>query len=117
MRALAAAVRKISPGRGDRIALLCPGVKRSHHVRHAILAAGAEVVQVSPLMTADEIMRLLVDSRAEVMLCHRNMIAVGSQAARMAGIRLFTIGPPSRAPGSDGRLEDLAEALAANARG
>ncbi|OPG08990.1 AMP-binding protein [Microbispora sp. GKU 823] len=117
MRALAAAVRKISPGRSDRIALLCPGTMRSHHIRHAILAAGAEAVQVSPLMSVDEIMRLLLDSGAVVMLCHRDMITLGSQAARMAGIRLFTIGPPSSAPGSDGRLEDLAEALVATAKG
>ncbi|MBT2227961.1 AMP-binding protein [Nonomuraea sp. NEAU-A123] len=112
VRILAAALKKISPGRGDRIALLRPGMVKFCRVHHAILAAGATVVPVSPLITVDDVMRLLVDSRAVVLLCHSDMVPVGAEAARMAGIRMFTVGPPSRAPGSDSRLEDLAAAVA-----
>lgn len=114
VRTLAAALKKISPDRGGRIALLCPDPVKFRRVHHAILASGATVVQMSPLITVDEITRVLVDSRAVLLLSHRDMVTEGSEAARMAGIRMFTIGPPSRAPGSDGRLEDLAEAVAAS---
>ncbi|WP_344978095.1 AMP-binding protein [Streptosporangium fragile] len=111
VRIQAAALKRLGLGCGDRIALLCPDTAEFPCAHHAVLAAGAAVVPVSPLLTVGETMRVLVDSRVDLLLCHSDVVTVGAEAARMAGVRMFTIGPPTRAPGADGRLEDLAEAM------
>ncbi len=108
IRFLAAALRRITPRRGARIALLCPHRVGPCRVHHAVLAAGATAVRVGPQLTAHEIMRVLVDTSAVLLLCHSDLVTEGAEAARLAGIRMFTTGPPTRAPGSEGRLEDLA---------
>jgi long-chain acyl-CoA synthetase len=108
-RTQAAALIRLGVRPGDRVALMCPNTAEFPRAYYAILAAGAVVVPVHLLLTAEEAEQVLSDSGARLLLCHARFSEVGAEAARGAGARMFTIGPRSSTPGSDGRLEDLAE--------
>ncbi|MEU1209242.1 long-chain fatty acid--CoA ligase [Nocardia sp. NPDC005825] len=71
---------------GDRVALMGPNTADFPRAYFAILAAGATVVPVHLLLTADEAEYVLRDSGATVMLCHPMVEAVGKEAASRAGI-------------------------------
>ncbi|PPJ19100.1 long-chain fatty acid--CoA ligase [Nocardia nova] len=76
--------RGIRPG--DRVALMCPNTADFPRAYYAILAAGATVVPVHLLLTADEAEFVLRDSGATLLICHPQVESVGAEAARRVGI-------------------------------
>ena len=76
--------RGIRPG--DRVALMCPNTAEFSRAYYAILAAGATVVPVHLLLTADEAEFVLRDSGATLLICHPQVESVGADAARRVGI-------------------------------
>lgn len=76
--------RGIRPG--DRVALMCPNTAEFPRAYYAILAAGATVVPVHLLLTADEAEFVLRDSGATLLICHPQVESVGAEAARRVGI-------------------------------
>lgn len=76
--------RGIRPG--DRVALMCPNTADFPRAYYAILAAGATVVPVHLLLTADEAEFVLRDSEATLLICHPQVESVGAEAARRVGI-------------------------------
>jgi long-chain acyl-CoA synthetase len=85
-RAVAAALADLGVGPGDRVALLAPNVADFVRSYYGILAAGAVVVPVPTLLTADEAAYILRDSGAGLLLRHHQFAALGDAAARAAGI-------------------------------
>ncbi|MEC3920124.1 long-chain-fatty-acid--CoA ligase [Nocardia sp. CDC160] len=71
---------------GDRVALMGPNTADFPRAYFAILAAGATVVPVHLLLTADEAEYVLRDSGAKTLICHPMVEAVGKEAARRVGI-------------------------------
>lgn len=76
--------RGIRPG--DRVALMGPNTADFPRAYFAILAAGATVVPVHLLLTADEAEYVLRDSDAKLLVCHDMVAAVGGEAAERVGI-------------------------------
>jgi long-chain acyl-CoA synthetase len=106
-RGYGAGLRELGVGPGDAVALLIPNVVDFPRAYYGALAAGAVVVPVHLLLTADEVAYVLRDSGADLLVCHTSMIATGGAAARTAGVRLVTVGPPALAgePGPGGQSE------------
>ncbi|MEC3958385.1 long-chain fatty acid--CoA ligase [Nocardia sp. CDC153] len=71
---------------GDRVALMGPNTADFTRAYFAILAAGATVVPVHLLLTADEAEYVLRDSGAKMLICHPMVEAVGKEAASRVGI-------------------------------
>ncbi|MET9491595.1 long-chain fatty acid--CoA ligase [Nocardia sp. NPDC006630] len=71
---------------GDRVALMGPNTADFPRAYYAILAAGATVVPVHLLLTADEAEYVLRDSEASLLICHDMVATVGKAAAERAGI-------------------------------
>ncbi|MBO4205973.1 long-chain-fatty-acid--CoA ligase [Micromonospora echinofusca] len=78
---------------GDTVALLVPNVVDFPRVYYGALAAGAVLVPVHLLLTADEAGYVLRDSGATVLVCHGSQLTVGAAAAARAGIPVLTVGP------------------------
>lgn len=110
-RTQAAALAKLGVRPGDRVALMAPNTAEFPRAYYAILAAGGVVVPVHLLFTADEVAHVLRDSGARLLLCHAAQAETGGRAAMATGTRMVTMGPQTRAVGSDGQLEDLAQTL------
>lgn len=110
-RTQAAALVRLGVRPGDRVALMAPNTAEFPRAYYAILAAGAVVVPVHLLLTAEEAAHVLRDSGAGLLLCHAAQAEVAGKAAAEAGVRMFTVGPEVRVAGSDGRLEDLAQTV------
>lgn len=84
--AQAGALRGLGIGPGDRVALMmpnCAGFPRSYY---AILAAGAVVVPVHLLLTADEIAYVLRDADVRLLVCAEGLMETGAAAAATAGV-------------------------------
>ncbi|MFE0591315.1 long-chain fatty acid--CoA ligase [Micromonospora echinospora] len=110
-RSHAAALRAAGVAAGDTVALLAPNVVDFPRVYYGALAAGAVLVPVHLLMTADEMGYVLRDSGAKLLVCHTSQLATGTAAAALAGVPVVTVGPA--APGVDTpRLEDVGGAPA-----
>jgi long-chain acyl-CoA synthetase len=117
-RAYAAGLREegIRPGR--TVALLVPNTVDFPRAYFGALAAGAVVVPVHLLLTADEVAYVLRDSGADLLVCHSSVRETGMAAAAGAGVPVVGVGPaPDGAPAPDGgagprRLEDLSAAVA-----
>jgi len=93
---------------GDKIALIAPNTVEFPRAYYAIIAAGAVVVPVHLLLTAEEMAYVLTDSQARLALCHPLFAETGAAAAAQAGVPMLTVGAPGPA-GPDGRrLEDTA---------
>ncbi|NJC72537.1 long-chain fatty acid--CoA ligase [Planosporangium thailandense] len=111
-RTYAAGLRELGIRPGDRIALLSPNVVEFPRAYYGALAAGAVVVPVHLLLTADEAAYVLRDSGAKLLICHTSQLVMGAEAAESAGIPLVSVGPLSPgAPVSPTRLEDVSAAL------
>jgi long-chain acyl-CoA synthetase len=107
-RAYAAGLRELGVKPGDTVALLAPNVVEFPRAYYGALAAGAVVVPVHLLLTADEAAYVLRDSRADLVVCHTSQLALGAAAAQAAGIPLVTVGPtPAEIAGQVRRLEDV----------
>jgi long-chain acyl-CoA synthetase len=105
-RAYAAGLAAIGIRPGDTVALLAPNVADFPRMYYGALAAGAAVVPVHLLLTADEAAFVLRDSGADLLVCHTSQLALGAAAAEAAGVRLVTVGP-----GGDGSRLEPAEPL------
>jgi long-chain acyl-CoA synthetase len=105
-REYAGGLRECGVAPGDPVALLIPNVVDFPRAYYGALAAGAVVVPVHLLLTADEAAYVLRDSGARLLVCHTSLLGVGEAAARAAGVPLVQVGPP---PAGDGRsLAELA---------
>src|SRR5215470_12052336 len=110
-RSYAAALQQVGVKPGDAVALMVPNVVDFPRAYYAVLAAGAVVVPVHLLLTADEAAYVLRDSRATLLLAHTSQLTVGGAAAAAAGIPVVTTGHvPDGVSLPDGvrRLEDVA---------
>ncbi|XTZ17246.1 long-chain-fatty-acid--CoA ligase [Micromonospora echinospora] len=107
-RSHAAALRELGVAAGDPVALLAPNVVDFPRVYYGALAAGAVLVPVHLLMTAEEMGYVLRDSGAKLLVCHTSQLATGTAAAALAGVPVVTVGPGVDAP----RLEDVGGARA-----
>ncbi|MFF2557308.1 long-chain fatty acid--CoA ligase [Nocardia sp. NPDC058058] len=85
-REQAAALIALGVRPGDRVALMGPNTTDFPRAYYAILAAGATVVPVHLLLTADEAEYVLRDSGAALLICHEMVAPVGTVAAERAGI-------------------------------
>ncbi|RDI49905.1 long-chain-fatty-acid--CoA ligase [Nocardia mexicana] len=85
-REQAAALIDLGVSPGDRVALMGPNTADFPRAYFAILAAGATVVPVHLLLTADEAEYVLRDSGASLLVCHEQVAAVGRRAAERADI-------------------------------
>nr|WP_205861641.1 long-chain fatty acid--CoA ligase [Planosporangium flavigriseum] len=113
-RSYAAGLRELGIGAGDTVALLAPNVVDFPRAYYGALAAGAAVVPVHLLLTADEMAYVLRDSRANLLVCHASQLAMGAQAAAKAGIPLVAVGPLSpEMAGQVRRLEDVSSRVEA----
>jgi long-chain acyl-CoA synthetase len=101
----AAALRALGVEPGDRVALMAPNVVEFPRAYYAILAAGAVVMPVHLLLTAEEAAFVLRDSGARLLVCHPAQAEVGARAAAEVGIPVVTVGAPADADGP-ARLED-----------
>ncbi|MDQ8706154.1 long-chain fatty acid--CoA ligase [Streptomyces sp. LHD-70] len=110
-RTQAAALTRLGVRPGDKVALMAPNTAEFPRAYYAILAAGAVVVPVHLLLTAEEAAHVLRDSGARLLLCHAAQTDTGSKAAAEAGVRMIALGPEVSVAGSDGRLEDLAQTV------
>ncbi|HEV7896546.1 MAG TPA: long-chain fatty acid--CoA ligase [Planosporangium sp.] len=116
-RGYAAGLRELGVKPGDTVALLAPNVVEFPRAYFGALAAGAVVVPVHLLLTADEAAYVLRDSRAGLLVCHSSQLAMGAAAARAAGIPLVTVGPvpatvaPDPVAAQARRLEDVSAAV------
>lgn len=85
-REQAAALMELGVRPGDRVALMGPNTADFPRAYYAILAAGATVVPVHLLLTADEVEYVLRDSGASLLVCHQQVATVGQEAAARVGI-------------------------------
>jgi len=110
-RSYAAALQQVGVKPGDAVALMVPNLVDFPRAYYGALAAGAVVVPVHLLLTADEAAYVLRDSRATLLLAHTSQLAVGGAAAAAAGIPVVTTGPVPDGvslPAGVRRLEDEA---------
>jgi len=110
-RSYAAALQQVGVKPGDAVALMVPNLVDFPRAYYGALAAGAVVVPVHLLLTADEAAYVLRDSRATLLLAHTSQLAVGGAAAAAAGIPVVTTGPVPDGvslPAGVRRLEDVA---------
>ncbi len=84
-------------GPGDRVALLLPNVPDFPRAYYGALAAGAVVVPVHALLTAEEVAYVLQDSGAKLLVCHE-ALAAGGRGAEISGIPLLRAGTPDCEP-------------------
>jgi long-chain acyl-CoA synthetase len=110
-RCYAAGLRELGVRPGDMVALLAPNVVDFPRVYYGALAAGAVLVPVHLLLTADEAEYVLRDSGAKLLVCHTSQLEMGARAAAQAGVPMATVGPASAEPGAN-RLEDISGSLA-----
>jgi long-chain acyl-CoA synthetase len=111
-RGYAAGLRELGIGPGDTVAMLIPNVLDFPRVYFGALAAGATIVPVHLLLTADEVAYVLRDSGADVLVAHSSQLALGAAAAHAAGTRLVSVGPlPVGLANAPDRLEDATTAV------
>ncbi|MEV5610622.1 long-chain fatty acid--CoA ligase [Streptomyces sp. NPDC052225] len=102
-RKQAAALAGLGVRPGDKVALMAPNTAEFPRAYYAALAAGAVVVPVHLLLSAQEVEHVLKDSGATLLLCHPAQAATGEAAAAAVGIRTVTLG-------AGGELEKLTDA-------
>ncbi|MCZ2402011.1 long-chain fatty acid--CoA ligase [Paenarthrobacter sp. Z7-10] len=78
---------------GDVAGIMSPNVVEFPRAYYAVQAAGAVVVPVHLLLTVEEIVQVLRDSGAKLLICHSAFLAVGAPAAKELGIPLLVVGP------------------------
>jgi long-chain acyl-CoA synthetase len=109
--AYAAGLRELGIGKGDKVAIQIPNVLDFPRVYYAALAVGAAVVPVHLLLTPAEIAYVLTDSGAKLLVAHSSQLANGAAAAKLAGVRVASVGPlPADLPAAPPRLEEVAAA-------
>src|SRR5580658_9570058 len=119
VRAGAAALGDLGVGIGDVVALMTPNQPGFVAAFHGVVAAGAAVTPLNPVLTEDEVARQLSDSGATMLLADAPSMGKAQRAATLAGVPLVAVLAPDW-PGAgatdDGRdwpVLDPATALAA----
>ncbi|WP_338702668.1 long-chain fatty acid--CoA ligase [Streptomyces sp. Q6] len=102
-RKQAAALAGLGVRPGQKVALMAPNTAEFPRAYYAALAAGAAVVPVHLLLSAQEVEHVLRDSGATLLLCHPAQAAAGEAAAAAVGIRTVLLG-------AEGELEKLTDA-------
>jgi long-chain acyl-CoA synthetase len=113
-RSYAAGLRAAGVRPGDAVAIMVPNVIEFPRAYYGALAAGAVVVPVHLLLTADEATYVLRDSRTTLLIAHTSQLGVGVPAATAAGVGVVTVGPlPGGAvlPAGARRLEDISSTV------
>jgi long-chain acyl-CoA synthetase len=87
----AAALVERGVGPGDRVALLAPNVADFVRAYFGILAAGAVVVPVPTLLTADEASYMVRHSGAQTLLYHSVFTEIATGAAEAVGVAAYEI--------------------------
>lgn len=90
-RSYAGALRDRGVGIGDTVAMMIPNLPDFPRVYYAILALGAVVVPVHPLLKASEIEYVLRDSGAELLIAAGACLADAGPAAVAAGVPLLSV--------------------------
>lgn len=75
---------------GDVVAIMSPNVVDFPRSYYAVLAAAAVVVPVHLLLTVPEVVHVLRDSGATMLICHPSFLAVGGAAAEELGLPVHT---------------------------
>jgi long-chain acyl-CoA synthetase len=88
----AGALRAAGVRPGDRVALLAPNTVDFVTAYYGILARGAVVVPVAPMLVADEIAFLLQDAGADVAFVAEDLERIAAEGARAAGVRVLRLG-------------------------
>lgn len=107
-RTYANALQQLGVGPGSKVALLIPNVADFPRVYYGALAAGATLVPVNLLLTADEIAEVLRDSHADVLVAHTSQLAAATAAVARTDTLLVAVGPVL--PGSADEPQRLADA-------
>ncbi|HEY4095053.1 MAG TPA: long-chain fatty acid--CoA ligase [Baekduia sp.] len=100
----AGALRAAGVEPGDRVALLAPNTIDFVTAYYGILARGAVVVPIAPMLVADEIAFLLEDSGAKLALVADELAGVVAAGAETAGVPVVLLG-------SEAALADAPEPL------
>lgn len=114
-RTYAAAFQQAGVRPGDAVAVMIPNVIEFPRAYYGALAAGAVVVPVHLLLTADEVAFVLRESRATTLVAHTSQLAVATRAAQAAGVTVMTVGPLPGGVVVEGttRVEDRAATVGA----
>jgi long-chain acyl-CoA synthetase len=91
--AYAAGLRELGIRPGGTVAIAVPNVADFPRTYYGALAAGATVVPVHLLLTADEMAYVLKDSQTDLLICHTALLATGAAAAAGAGVPVVAVGP------------------------
>ncbi|HXD28077.1 MAG TPA: long-chain fatty acid--CoA ligase [Arthrobacter sp.] len=111
--AQAAELRAAGIGPGDVVAIMSPNTVDFPRSYYAVLAAGAVVVPVHLLLTAEEIVHVLRDSGARLLICHPSFAAIGGAAAADLDLPVLTSTPDGERAGTESAAEAPAAAPAA----
>jgi long-chain acyl-CoA synthetase len=87
-RSCAAGLRKLGIRPGNTVAVLIPNVADFPRVYYGALAAGARVVPVHLLLTADEMAYVLRDSESDLLVAHAALLETATAAGDRAGVRV-----------------------------
>ncbi|MCY0903849.1 long-chain-fatty-acid--CoA ligase [Arthrobacter sp. H14-L1] len=92
-RSYAAQLKDAGLAAGDVVGIMSANVVEFPRAYYAVQAVGAVVVPVHLLLTVEEIVQVLRDSGAKLLICHSAFLPVGAPAAREVGIELLVVGP------------------------
>ncbi|GGI01727.1 long-chain fatty acid--CoA ligase [Arthrobacter liuii] len=110
-RSYAAQLEDAGIAPGDVVALMSPNVVEFPTTYYGVQAAGGVVVPVHLLLTVEEVIHILRDSGAKMLLCHAAFLAIGRQAAADAGIPVLLVGPAPEGEDSVPRLRFVGREL------
>jgi long-chain acyl-CoA synthetase len=111
-RSYAAGLKELGIRPGDTVAVLIPNVTDFPRVYYGALAAGARIVPVHLLLTAEEMAYVLRDSGADLLVAHTSQLQTAATAAHKADLKIATVGPvPEGVPAPPPRLEEAAAAV------
>jgi long-chain acyl-CoA synthetase len=96
----AAFLKRSGIAAGDRVALLIPNIPDFPRAYFGALAAGAAVVPVHALLTAEEIAYVLADSGAKLIVAAAELLPRAQAGARLAGISCIGATVPGDEPES-----------------
>ncbi|TDQ43590.1 long-chain-fatty-acid--CoA ligase [Actinorugispora endophytica] len=92
----AAALQSLGVSPGDRVALLAGNVTDFARCYYGVLAAGATVVTIPPMLSPEEAGYLLSDSGASLVLARGEFAGLARAAADSSGVPVRTLGEPHR---------------------
>ncbi|MBM6622335.1 long-chain fatty acid--CoA ligase [Micrococcaceae bacterium RIT802] len=98
----ATSLRSSGVAAGDVVGIMSPNVVDFPRSYYAVLAAGAVVVPVHLLLTVPEVVHVLRDSGATMLICHPSFLAVGGPAAAELGLPVLTSSWPDAGAAPEG---------------